>query len=158
MATATVTEMATTVLVPAAQNALSPQLPDWPVPAPDVGIKGGNTMAVTATVSPGVGVGAWKGESGSPVDETPVALAVTSTVLSTMFASPQAPKKAVGYICRRTRRDVSIFLRPVDKRREKRRQIAVGGVITRRGAKLNCLGNLDQERRIGGAARGRRGS
>ena len=128
MATATVTKMATTVLVPAAQNALSrPALPNWPVPAPNVGIKGGYTMAVTATVSPGVGVGASKGESGSPVDERPVGLAVTSTVLSTMFASPQAPMKAVGYMCRRTRRDVSIFLRPVDKRGETRGQVAVGG-------------------------------
>ena len=55
-------------------------------------------------------VGASKGESGSPVrvDARPVGVAVTSTTLSTISDAAQPLEKPAQYICRRTRRGVSI--------------------------------------------------
>jgi hypothetical protein len=59
-----------------------------------VGIKGG-IPAVTAVFSPAVGVGASKIESGSPVDGTPVGIAVTLTGLSSKPKPAQESMKSV---------------------------------------------------------------
>lgn len=110
---ATAPTKATTTLVPKARNAPSPPaLPNWLLSVPNVGTKGGTTRAVTATVSPEVGVGASKGESGSPVDARPVGVAVIETALSTISNAAQPIEKPAQYVCRWTRRGVSISPRP----------------------------------------------
>jgi hypothetical protein len=103
---------ATTAPAPRAQKALCPAAPPFDfgllTPAveykggsdvsneggPEVGYKGGRTL-VTATVAPEVRVGAWKIESGLPVDEMPVGEAVTETASSTMPNAEQALAKPV---------------------------------------------------------------
>src|SRR6266702_2787815 len=93
---ATEAAAATTALAPRALSALnSTGLPFLElVPEPCTGTKGG-TKAVTTAVAPEVGVCGSKRESGSPVDEMPVGVAVTVTSLSTMPKVAQPPRNSV---------------------------------------------------------------
>jgi Potassium voltage-gated channel len=87
--------MTKAVLAQTAQNASNPAgLPFTNLLSAAVGIKG-VTSAVTAVFSPAVGVGAEKIESGSPVDGTPVGVAVMLMGLRKKPNPTQESRKSV---------------------------------------------------------------
>jgi hypothetical protein len=103
------TVMETIILVPKAQNVLSPTAPPDALNSAAVGIKGGR-RPVTATVSPAVGVGTSNIENGSSV-EVPVGVAVMDTPLSWISNAEQAPAKTAIHMPVDKATEVSACLR-----------------------------------------------